>query len=48
MWPSIAVTIDPAMDLMGNEFYHGQCKQCNCEVVFCRKAKTETRVPELA
>ena len=41
MWPSIAVTRDPAMDLTGNEFHHGQCKQCNCEVVFIRKAKLE-------
>jgi hypothetical protein len=36
-WPSISVTRDPAVDSMGNEFYHGRCRQCNCEVVFCRK-----------
>jgi len=36
-WPSLAVTIDPAVDLTGNKFYHGKCKQCDCEAVFFRK-----------
>jgi len=48
MWPSIAVSRDPAMDLIGNEFHHGQCKQCNCEVLFIRKAETGITAPKPA
>ena len=40
IWPSMAVTTTPGMDSIGNEFFHGKCKVCDCEAVFFRKAET--------
>jgi hypothetical protein len=39
-WPSIAVTRDPALDSVGNEYFHGNCKQCKCEVIYFRKSNS--------
>lgn len=47
-WPSIVVTCASATDPVGNDFYHGKCKGCNCEVVYFRRAEKDLTLPDTA